>query len=97
LTLDTCAYYLLTNTQNNAVLLFPNLNNMTIDLAGSTMYFNGPLVLPLQLYYCSNVTLTNFQIDFVHPPYTHVQLTSVGIQPSFEVPDAAQMAGSRLI
>src|ERR1700752_3016564 len=29
LTLDTGAYYLLTNTQPNAVLLFPNLSNMT--------------------------------------------------------------------
>ena len=77
LTLDKGAYYLLTNTQSNATLIFPNLSNMTIDLAGSTIYFNGPLVLGLQLYYCSNVTLTNFQIDYVHPPYTHVQLTSV--------------------
>jgi hypothetical protein len=78
LTLDTGAYYLLTNTQANAVLLFPNLSNMTIDLAGSTIYFVGPqLPNGLQLYYCSNVTLTNFQIDYIHPPYTHVQLTSV--------------------
>jgi len=78
LTLDTGAYYLLTNTQSNAVLLFPQLNNLTVDLAGSTLYFNGPLVPNgLALYYCSNLTLTNFQIDFVHPPYTHVQLTSV--------------------
>jgi hypothetical protein len=27
--------------------------------------------------YCSNVTLKNFQLDFINPPYTHVQLTSV--------------------
>jgi energy-converting hydrogenase Eha subunit H len=78
LTLDTGAYYLLTNTQANAVVLFPNLSNMTIDLAGSTIYFVGPqLPNGLQLYYCSSVTLTNFQIDYIHPPYTHVQLTSV--------------------
>ena len=78
LTLDTGAYYLLTNTQSNAVLLFSQLSNLTVDLAGSTLYFNGPLVPNgLAIYYCSNLTLTNFQIDFVHPPYTHVQLTSV--------------------
>jgi hypothetical protein len=77
LTLDTGAYYLLTNTQGNAVLMFPNLSNPTIDLAGSTIYFNNPqLPNGLQLFYCSNVTLTNFQIDFVNPPYTHVQLVS---------------------
>jgi len=78
LTADTGAYYLLSATQGNAVLIFPNLSNITIDLAGSTIYFNGPqLPNGLQLFYCSNVTLTNFQIDFVHPPYTHVQLVSV--------------------
>lgn len=77
LTADTGAYYLLSNTQSNAVLLFAN-SNLTIDLAGSTLYFKGPLVPSgMQLYYCSNVTLENFQIDFVNPPYTHVQLTSV--------------------
>src|SRR5579872_365606 len=78
LTLDTGAYYLLTATQGNAVLIVPNLSNLTIDLAGSTIYFNGPL-LPngIQLYYCTNVTLTNFQLDYVNPPYTHVQLASV--------------------
>ncbi len=77
LTLDTGAYYLLTNQQSNGVLLF-NVSNMTIDLAGSTIYFNGPLTPNgLYLYYCSNLVLKNFQIDYVHPPYTHVQLTSV--------------------
>jgi hypothetical protein len=29
------------------------------------------------LYYCSNVTLRNFQTDYINPPYTHVKLTSV--------------------
>lgn len=78
LTLDTGAYYLLTNTQSNAVLLFWQVSNLTVDLAGSTLYFNGPLVPNgLGLGFCSNVTLANFQIDYVHPPYTHVQLTSV--------------------
>ncbi len=78
LTLDTGAYYLLTNTQSNAVLLFWQLSNLTVDLAGSTLYFNGPLVPNgLALGFCTNVTLANFQIDYVNPPYTHVQLTSV--------------------
>jgi Putative binding domain, N-terminal len=78
LTLDSGNYYLLTEEQSNAVLIFPNLSNMTIDLAGSTFYFEGPL-LPngLQLYYCTNVTLTNFKLDYLHPPYTHVKLASV--------------------
>ena len=78
LTVDTGAYYLLSATQGNAVVIFPNLTNLTIDLSGSTFFFNGPqLPNGLQLFYCSNVVLTNFKIDFVNPPYTHVQLVSV--------------------
>jgi hypothetical protein len=77
LTLDKGAYYLLTLQQGNAALVV-HANNLIIDLAGSTLYFNGPL-LPtgLLLYYASNVTLKNFQTDYLNPPYTHVQLTSV--------------------
>jgi hypothetical protein len=77
LTLDRGNYYLLSNQQANGVLLI-NVSNMTIDFAGSTLYFTGPL-LPngITLYQCSHVTLTNLQTDFLNPPYTHVQLTSV--------------------
>lgn len=78
LTLDKGNYYLLTAQQPNATLIFPRLSNMTVDLAGSTIYFNGP-ILPngINVFECSNLTLTNFQTDFLNPPYTHVQLTSV--------------------
>ena len=78
LTLDKGDYYLLTATQSNATLLLFGLANLTVDLAGSTIYFNGPL-LPNGIFAfgLSNFTLTNFQTDFVNPPYTHVQLTSV--------------------
>jgi hypothetical protein len=78
LTADPGAYYLLSATQSNATLIFPTLSNMTVDLAGSTIYFMGPL-LPngIQVYQCSNFTLTNFSTDFLTPPYTHVQLTSI--------------------
>jgi hypothetical protein len=78
LTLDKGNYYLLTAQQPNATLLFPRLSNMTVDLAGSTIYFNGPL-LPngINVFQCTNFTLKNFQIDYINPPYTHVQITSV--------------------
>jgi len=77
LTVDPGAYYLLSATQSNAVLI-ATLSGMTIDLAGSTLYFLGPqLPNGLQLLYPSNVTLKNFQLDFIYPPYTHVQLVSV--------------------
>ena len=51
---------------------------MVVDLAGSTLYFPGPLLSgSFNVYYCSHFTLQNFQIDYINPPYTHVQLTSV--------------------
>jgi hypothetical protein len=78
LTLDKGKYYLLTNPQSSAVLVLPELSNVTIDLAGSTLYFVGPqLPNGLNCYYCSHVTLTNFKIDYLNPPYTHVRLQSV--------------------
>lgn len=81
LTLDKGNYYLLSATQGNAVLIFGGLSNMTVDFAGSTIYFQGPL-LPngIQLYQCTNFTLTNFNIDFITPPYTHAKITSVDTQ-----------------
>ena len=78
LTVDAGNYYLLSATQGNAVVIAGNLSNLTIDLAGSTIFFNGPqLPNGIMLFYCTNVTLKNFHIDFVNPPYTHVQLVSV--------------------
>jgi hypothetical protein len=61
LTLDRGNYYLLSNQQDNGVLLI-NVSNMTIDFAGSTLYFTGPL-LPngITLYQCSHVTLTIYR------------------------------------
>lgn len=77
LAVDTGSYYFLSNQQSNAVLVF-NLSNVTVDFAGSTVYFTGPL-LPggFFLYFCSHLTLTNFQVDYLNLPYTEVQLTSV--------------------
>jgi uncharacterized protein (TIGR03437 family) len=78
LTLDQGAYYLLTPQVSYAVLLFSNISNLTVDLAGSTIYFQGPILSEgFVLTECSNFTLTNFTTDFINPPYTHVQLTSV--------------------
>jgi hypothetical protein len=77
-TLDTGAYYMLTPQQGNAELVFGGVSNLVVDLAGSTMYFNQILLSSgFYIYYCSNFTFKNFQTDYINPPYTHVQLTSV--------------------
>jgi Putative binding domain, N-terminal len=78
LTLDTGAYYMLTVQQSNAVLVFGGISNLVVDLAGSTFYFNQTLLSTgFYIYYCSNITFKNLQTDYINPPYTHVQLTSV--------------------
>jgi hypothetical protein len=69
LTLDSGSYYFLTYQQSNAILIFPNMSNLTIDLAGSTLYLPGPLLSGgLFVYYSSQLTLQNFQIDYLNPP-----------------------------
>ena len=77
-TADKGSYYLLTDQQQNATLIFGHMSNLTLDLADSTLFFRGPY-LPngIQLWECTNFTLKNFKTDFINPPYTHVQLTAV--------------------
>jgi hypothetical protein len=77
-TLDPGAYYFLTpQDPPTAYLSFPPLSNLTLDLAGSTIYFAGAFLHGFYLVDCQNVTLTNFKIDFLQPPYTYVQLEMV--------------------
>jgi HpiC1 cyclase/Bacterial Ig-like domain (group 3)/FG-GAP-like repeat/Viral BACON domain/Right handed beta helix region/CARDB len=83
LTLDPGAYYLKSDTQINATLGFGKLNkNLTVDFAGSTLYFPGPTIAVsgIAVFESDNLTLTNFKIDFVTRPQIHVQLTSVNAQ-----------------
>jgi hypothetical protein len=77
ITVDHGAYYVLSQqtTQNN--LLLSQLSNLTIDLADSTIYFARPLLRSLELFRCTNVTLTRFTTEFLTQPYTHVRLAYV--------------------
>ena len=77
LTVDPGAYYFLTPQQSNAYLSFPALSNLTLDLAGSTVYFADAFLQGFSLTDCQHVTLTNFKVDFLKPPYTYVQLAAV--------------------
>jgi len=78
LTIDPGAYYMLSQSQSNAVLIIGGLSNLTVDFAGSTLYFQGPMISAgIQIYECTNVTLTNFSTDFITPPYTHVKVTAI--------------------
>jgi hypothetical protein len=79
LTLDQGSYYFLTTGNANAVsyVNFSSLSGLTVDLAGSTFYRSNAFIRGFQISQCSSLTLTNFQMDFLNPPYTHVQIASV--------------------
>jgi hypothetical protein len=76
-TLDPGAYYFLTPQDPTTYLRFFSLKSLTVDLAGSTIYFAGAFLQGFALTDCQHVMLTNFKIDFLQPPYTYVQLASV--------------------
>ncbi|MDQ2898671.1 MAG: right-handed parallel beta-helix repeat-containing protein [Acidobacteriota bacterium] len=77
LTVDPGNYYFLTSQNPQTYLTFYGLSNLTVDLAGSAIYFNGAFLQGFAISRCRNVTLANFQTDFVNAPYTHVQIASV--------------------
>jgi hypothetical protein len=80
LTVDRGTYYFLTPQDAQTYLRFPSLSDLTIDLAGSKVYFAGAFLQGFALSNCNQVRLTNFEIDFLEPPYTQVEL--VGVDPS---------------
>ena len=80
LTLDTGSYYFLTPEFTGTYLGFFGLSNLTVDLAGSTIYFQQAFLQGFIEEDCQNFTLTNFSTDFLKPPYTHVQVSSVDAQ-----------------
>jgi hypothetical protein len=76
-TLDRGAYYFLTAQDANAYLRFSALSDLTVDLVGSRISFADAFRQGFSLSDCQRVTLTNFQTDFLKPPYTYVRLVSV--------------------
>jgi len=75
-TADKGAYYFPTHQNNGPV--FADVNDVTFDFGGSTLYYIGPIVVNgLNIVRCNNFKLTNLTTDYVNPPYTHVRITSV--------------------
>ena len=77
LTVDPGSYYFLTPQTSGAYLRLFQVSDLVVDLAGSTIYFKRAFLAGFLVANSQRVTLTNFQTDFVEPPYTHVELTSV--------------------
>lgn len=77
MTVDRGSYYFLTPQDSGAYLEFAALSDVTIDLAGSRIFFAGAFLRAFGLVNCDHVTLKNFDIDFIDPPFTQVELVSV--------------------
>ena len=80
ITLDHGAYYFLTPQNPETYLVFLELSDIRVDLAGSKIYFAHPFLQGFLVSNCHRVTLTNFEADILDLPYTHVQLESVDPQ-----------------
>ena len=77
LTVDTGSYYFLTPQMFDRYLEIDSLNGMTIDFAGSDLYFENRELIGLIFSNCQGATLQNFSMDFMNLPFTQVQLTGV--------------------
>ena len=76
-TVDPGNYYFLTPEQNDRFLNIFGASDLTIDLSGSTIFLKTGFLHGFILTECARVTLKNFTIDYVTPPYTHATLASV--------------------
>ncbi|MBV8588193.1 MAG: hypothetical protein JO308_18035, partial [Verrucomicrobia bacterium] len=85
ITLDRGSYYFLTGETAGAYLRFATISDLTVNLADSTIYFADAFRQGFSLTDCQRVTLTNFTIDILKPPYTCVRLTSVNPSQRFLV------------
>jgi hypothetical protein len=77
ITVDRGNYYFLTPQNQVAYLSLSKVSDVVIDLAGSNVYFKGAFLQGFAVVQCQRVTLANFQTDFIEPPYSHIELTSV--------------------
>jgi hypothetical protein len=106
-TADRGSYYFLSQDETFAHLYLSALSNLTIDLQYSDLDFANGNVVGLYCKTCSGVTFQNFTMDYIHLPFTQVQVTSVnasamtiGYQtiPGWPAPstlNAYQVSGSR--
>jgi hypothetical protein len=101
---DQGSYYFLSlSTPYLHVNLNP-VNNLTIDLQGSDLYFFDPLALAIGLAGGSNTTLENFTVDYLQLQFTQLQITSVDtatgqlqftVPPGWQAPDGLNTELSR--
>ncbi|HLJ50116.1 MAG TPA: choice-of-anchor V domain-containing protein [Bryobacteraceae bacterium] len=79
ITADAGAYYFQSTNTNagDRYLVLSGLQNLTIDLQGSDLYFQNPFLMGMDVENCQNLTLKNFTLDYQNLPFTQVQVTAV--------------------
>ncbi len=74
---DRGSYYFRSLQFSGAHVAWDQLNNLTIDLQGSDLYFSFPLVNGITITHSTNLVLQNFTADYDPLPFTQVRVVSV--------------------
>jgi uncharacterized protein (TIGR03437 family) len=77
ITCDTGTYYFLSGHPFGVYAFFNGLHDVTVDLAGSDLFFSLATWMGLECNNCRNVQFQNFTIDSLQLPFTQVRVTSV--------------------
>jgi hypothetical protein len=94
---DQGSYYFLSLSTPVLHVNLSAVNNLTINLQGSDLYFFNPLAVAIGLAGGSNATLENFTVDYLQLPFAQLQITSVDtatgqlqftVPPGWQSPDA---------
>jgi hypothetical protein len=71
------AYYFQSLQYSGAHVAWDQLDDLTIDLQGSDLYFAHPLVQGLLITHATNIVVQNFTMDYDPLPFTQVRVLSV--------------------
>jgi uncharacterized protein (TIGR03437 family) len=77
ITADPGSYYFLTGHPFGVFLFLNGTHDLTLDLAGSDLYFALGSWNAVECLQCKNVQFLNFTVDALQLPFTQVQVTSV--------------------
>ncbi len=76
-TADRGKYYFLSQNSDYQHVFLSDIQNVTIDLQYSDLYFAKGNVAALDFDKSTNVTLKNFTVDYLQLPFTQLTVTSV--------------------
>ena len=77
ITADPGSYYFLTGHPFGVFLFLNGVHDLTLDLAGSDLYFALGSWNAVECLQCTNVQFLNFTVDALQLPFTQVRVTSV--------------------